>query len=135
MSLAGGVLRDGALRAVPGGCEISVHLGWYRSLPLSSISRVEVAIDGRGAPPGDMTFRLNGRAYALHELAGRWQDWWFVLDAATLRISGATVRPGASAEVSVTLGWRIPYIIIGPQTALTHLVRVSRTLVAAEEET
>jgi hypothetical protein len=55
---------------------------------------------------------------------------WFVLDPATIRVPRPLVQPGETAEVTVRLGNRIPYILIGPDQALEYVTEKSKTLVA-----
>lgn len=88
----------GDVRHVDDGFEVDVYLNWYRSLPLSCVATLELIADGEEVP-----FTFNG--YSLDELQERWDDYWFVLDAATLR-----VRREVPKEVSVRLGVRIPYL-------------------------
>lgn len=130
MSLAASMLDDDALRATDDGFELDVHLNWYRSLPLSSVKTVELTVDGEGVSRDDIRFAVNGGDYALDELAERWDEMWFVLDPATLRVRRPLVRSGEQAEVTVRLGNRIPYILIGPETPLEYVTERSRTLVA-----
>ena len=88
----------GELRVVEDGFELDVYLNWYRSLPLSCVATLEFTADGEEVP-----FTFNG--YTLDELRERWEEYWFVLDPATLR-----VRRGVPKEVHVRLGVRIPYL-------------------------
>jgi Domain of unknown function (DUF6379) len=130
MSLAASMLDDDALRAADDGFDLDVHLNWYRSLPLSSVKTVELTLNGETIPRDDITFAVNGNEYSLDELMERWEEMWFVLDAATLRVGRPLVRAGEAAEVSIRLGNRIPYILIGPDHALEYVSERSRTLVA-----
>ena len=130
MSLAASMLDDDALRAADDGFDLDVHLNWYRSLPLSSVKTVELTLNGETIPRDDITFAVNGNEYSLDELMERWDEMWFVLDAATLRVRRPLVRAGEAAEVSIRLGNRIPYILIGPDHALEYVSERSRTLVA-----
>jgi hypothetical protein len=130
MGLAASMLDDDALRADDDGFELDVHLNWYRSLPLSSVSTVELTVNDEQIPRGEITFSVNGNDYALDELADRWEEMWFVLDAATLRVARPLVRPGDSAAVSITLGNRVPYLLIGPGRALEVVSERSMSLVA-----
>jgi hypothetical protein len=88
----------GEVRPVADGFEVDVNLNWYRSLPLSCVATLEVTADGEDVP-----FTFNG--YTLDELKDRWDEYWFVLDPATLR-----VRREIPTEVSVRIGVRIPYL-------------------------
>jgi len=130
MSLAASMLDDDALRVVDDGFELDVHLNWYRSLPLSSVKTVELTVNGEAIPRDEITFVVNGSEHVLDELANHWEEMWFVLDAATLRVRRALVEPGAHADVSIRLGNRIPYILIGPDQALEYVTERTKTLVA-----
>ena len=131
MSLAASMLDDDALRVADDGFELDVHLNWYRSLPLSSLKTVELAVNGDPIPRDEITFVFDGNEYALDDLAERWEEMWFVLDPATLRVRRADpVQAGEEAEVSIRLGNRIPYILIGPDQALEYVTERTKTLVA-----
>ena len=131
MSLAASMLDDDALRVADDGFELDVHLNWYRSLPLSSLKTVELAVNGDPIPRDEITFVFDGNEYALDDLAERWEEMWFVLDPATLRVRRAdSVQAGEEAEVSIRLGNRIPYILIGPDHALEYVTERTKTLVA-----
>ena len=130
MGLAASMLDDDALRAADDGFELDVHLNWYRSLPLSSLDTVELTVNGEGIAREEITLSVNGNDYALDELADRWEEMWFVLDPATLRVPRPLVRRGETADVSVTLGTRIPYILVGPDRPLEVVTERSKTLVA-----
>jgi len=131
MSLAATLLADDALREHDGGFELDVRLNWYRSLPLSSVATLELSVDGETVPRGEIAFVLNGSEHALDELAGRWEETWFVLDPATLRVRRPLVRRGEAVEISIRLGSRIPYLLIAPGTPLEVVSERTRTLVAA----
>lgn len=112
------------------GCSLGVRSPWYRSLPLSSVS-VDLELDGQRVAADRMRFCVNDRDYELDELAERYDEFWFVLDAAGLRIRG--VDPG-SHEVALELGLRIPYLF-DEETGdvLTIRSRESRSIVVPEE--
>jgi hypothetical protein len=130
VSLAASMLDCDALRAGDDGFELDVHLNWYRSLPLSSVQTVELAVNGQAVPRDAITFVVNGHAYALDELPARWDETWFVLDPATLRVERPLVRTGERVEVSLRLGSRIPYILVAPGRALDYVSERKRELVA-----
>jgi hypothetical protein len=124
------MLDDDALRAREDGFELDVHLNWYRSLPLSAVKTVELTVNGETIPREEITFAVDGNEYTLDDLASHWDEMWFVLDAATLRVRRPVVRAGERADVSIRLGNRIPYILIGPDQALEYVSERSKTLVA-----
>jgi hypothetical protein len=125
------MLDDDALRVADDGFELDVHLNWYRSLPLSSLKTVDLTIDGEPIRRDEMTIVVNGSESELDALAERWEEMWFVLDPATLRVRRAgRVQPGDEAEVTIRLGNRIPYILIGPNQALEYVTERTKKLVA-----
>src|SRR5438067_1943230 len=66
------------------GCKLSVRLTSYRSLPLSCIEGIQLAIDGKAVDPDDIVFTLNNYSHKLADLPHLSQVWWFVLDYAEL---------------------------------------------------
>jgi hypothetical protein len=131
VSLAASMLDDDALRVADDGFELDVHLNWYRSLPLSSLKTVDLKIDGEPIGRDEMAIVVNGSEYELDELADHWEEMWFVLDPATLRVRHAgRVKTGDEAEVTIRLGNRIPYILIGPNKALEYVTERTKKLVA-----
>ena len=130
MSLAASMLADDALRAVDGGFELDVQLNWYRSLPLSSVQTVELTLNGETIPREEIAFALNGNEHSLDALAELWDETWFVLDPATLRVRRPLVQAGEAADVSIRLGSRIPYIFTAPGRPLEYVSERSERLVA-----
>lgn len=124
MGLSDGVVRDGALRSSSSGLELSVRVGWYRSLPLSSVLIESLSFDGRPVPLSSVVFELDGTSYTVDELPALYDKWWFVQDAAVLRVPDISYKTGSTVRVDLAIGWRIPYIIIGPETALLQRAHV-----------
>ena len=130
MSFAASMLDNNGLRVTDDGFELDLYPNWYRSLPLSSVTTVEVTVNGERIARDEITFSVNGADHALDDLAERWDDAWFVLDPATLRVRRQLVRPGETAEVKVRLGNRVPYLLIAPDRPLESVTDVAATLVA-----
>jgi hypothetical protein len=130
MTLEANLIRPDAVRATPTGYEIDVHLPWYRSLPLSCVEDIAVVLAGRPAPAEGIRVHVDGRELALADLADLVDDWWFVQDPLTVVVADDPApEAGAEVEVQVTAATRIPYIIIGPDTALVQRTRVARKVV------
>lgn len=107
--------------------EFQLRLPWYRSLPLSSITHLDLVANGVDIPQGTITLEINGREFALPDLASEWQQFWFIQDAATVRVRDADLAIAPAVELAVHLALRSPYILIGPDTALeTHARRSHR---------
>jgi hypothetical protein len=101
---------DDSLSVADGGFELDVRLPWYRSLPLSVIDWGDIAIDGSTVDHEAITVRLNGKERKLNELQGLWQEYWFVLDSAYLRIPFASAEHGGRYDVEVTMVIHPPYV-------------------------
>jgi hypothetical protein len=130
LTLARAMLADDALRVTPDGVELDLHLSWYRSLPLSSVQEIDLSIGGEPVARDEIVFGVNGNEYALDELAERYEEIWFVLDPATLKIARPLATAGSPTEVVVRLTNRIPYILIGPDRPLEFATERTATLVA-----
>ncbi|MEV6345548.1 DUF6379 domain-containing protein [Actinoplanes sp. NPDC051851] len=126
MGLSDGVVRPGALRRTVNGLDLDVRVGWYRSLPLSSVRVFALEVDGAAVTP---TFELDGATYTLDELPAFHDKWWFVQDPATLHLPVSTAK--SAVRVELEIGWRIPYIVIGPETALVQRAHVDMELEVA----
>ena len=112
------------------GIELRLRSPWYRSLPLSSID-VRLELDGAEVKPERIRFCVNDRDYELDELRDRFDEFWFVLDAARLRVSA--VPPGAH-EVDLRLSLRIPYLFDEETGEVLVLRPNARLTVTAPEE-
>lgn len=127
MTLEAQVLGDNAVRAADGGYEVDLHLAWYRSLPLSCLEGIDLTINQETASRESLRVTVGDRQLGLDELPALDDEWWFVQDALTVYVpSSSAVARGQQADVDVILATRVPYIIIGPDTALvqrTHVVK------------
>ena len=68
MSTGDTVLTDDSLLARPEGLGIALTVPWYRSLWLSSVSDIAVAVDDRPVPTEELRVELAGRTYRVDEL-------------------------------------------------------------------
>jgi hypothetical protein len=91
MGTAMKIIQDDSLRVVEGGYEVQVRLNWYRSLPLSCVEKVTLALDGKLVDSEKIRFGINGHEYKLEELDDLVEEFWFVQDSAILRV----LQPGA----------------------------------------
>lgn len=98
------------LRATPNGAEIDVRLPWYRSLPVSVVEVGSLRVDDQPIASSDVRFEINGKSFELHELPARFDDVWFVLDSAVLRLSGLRLKPGTDHDVELQLNLYPPYV-------------------------
>ena len=111
------------LRATPNGIEIDVRLPWYRSLPVSVVEIGSLRVDDQVVAASDIRFEINGKSFDLNELPARSDEFWFVLDAAVLRLPKARFEPGTDHEVELQLNVYPPYV-----PHLKWVTKVRRTL-------
>jgi hypothetical protein len=94
---------------------------------LSCLEGVDLTIDAVAAPREALRVKVDGRELGLDDLPELDDEWWFVQDALTVLVPSQHARDqGTEVDVDVTVATRIPYIIIGPDTALvqrTHVVK------------
>jgi len=93
------------------GLDLVVRLTSYRSLPLSCIAGIEIAIDGAPVDPAGLRLIVDGIDYTLAELGGLSGRWWFILDNALLFVPCARIE--SDLRVDGTLLTVEPYITAG----------------------
>jgi hypothetical protein len=133
MNFMNSVINEQSLSPSPDHLLLDIRIPWYRSLPLSCVARLDVAIDGISLPLDDAEIDVNGLRHRLDELPDRVDEVWFIQDNARVRVPyPGGVPAGAVKDVEVRLDMRIPYIIVGPDSALNQSVTNTMALVAAE---
>ena len=127
------VIRPDGLRAAGETLELEIRSHWYRSLPLSSLAVLDLAVDGEPVLAGQLTARYEGKRHAFAELESLSDEWWYITDPVTLEIPHDGATAGAEHRVRLGLGLSIPYIIVGPPQARQPLLAsavIDTTLVA-----
>jgi hypothetical protein len=123
------VLSDDSLLRRPDGLGIALTVPWYRSLWLSSVSDVSVAVDGVAVPRDDLRVELAGRTYRVGELADQWDTLWFIQDRLVVVVPLADVpAEGDEIDVEATVELRLPYMQMAPMTYVTNRATNRRTL-------
>ncbi|MGN7950336.1 C-glycoside deglycosidase beta subunit domain-containing protein [Microbacterium sp. 22215] len=135
-----GFLTPDSLRPHEDGAALSLTIAWYRSLWLSSVTSIDVIIDGQAVPAADLTFELNGRRWAVSELADESEVLWFVQDHPLLLIRrDEKIKVGQTHRVDLRGEMRTPYMQLtpgtdgGPGQYVINVVNQSLTLVATNE--
>jgi Domain of unknown function (DUF6379) len=125
------VVRDDSLTATSDGLDIAVYSHWYRALPLPSLARVDLIVDGTRVDPASLAVTANGRRYDFPELAGAGDEYWFTTDPVVLHVPVETAA-GREHRVQLLLGLSIPYILTGPdRVPLLAPSSTDKTLTAA----
>ncbi len=125
------VLTDESLIRRPEGLGIALTVPWYRSLWLSSVSGIAVAVGGTPIPTGSLRVELAGRTYTVAELPEQWDTLWFIQDRLVVVVPlDEPVAEGQDVDVEVTVDLRLPYMQIAPQVYVTNHASNRRSLVA-----
>jgi hypothetical protein len=123
------VLTDDSLLARPEGLGIALTVPWYRSLWLSSVSSIAVALEGRPVPTEDLRVELAGQTFTVAELPDQWDTLWFIQDRLVVIVPlDEPVAPGEQVDVEVVVDLRLPYMQIAPMTYVTNHAANRRTL-------
>lgn len=140
MATHNSLINDSSLRTHPEGLALSLQLPWYRSLWLSSISALEVSIDGERIPDSDILFELDGDRFALDEIGDQWDRLWFVGAHPLLIVRREQpVSVGDAHEVDIVADMRIPYMQIrsgeegGPGMYVPNYVHMIKRLKVVDE--
>src|SRR3954453_21298367 len=107
------VVREDSLTAPPDGLDVAIYTHWYRALPLPSLAKVDLTVDGERIDPQSLSVTVNRHRYPFAELAARGDECWFTTDPAVRHVPVETA-PGRSHRVQLLLGLSIPYILTGP---------------------
>ena len=126
MTMAEGMVRPDALSERAGRLTLAVHLPWYRSLPLSCLESVEVAVDRE--PVTVESVAVPGFAGTVADAAGS-DSWWDLRDPLQISLD-ASADAGDVLALEVDLAVRIPYLQQAPGVPLVQraVVRTETTV-------
>jgi Domain of unknown function (DUF6379) len=125
------VVRDNSLTATADGLDIAVYSHWYRALPLPSLAKIDLTVDGTPVESDALSVTVNGHRYAFAELADKGDEYWFTTDPVVLHVPVDTAS-GRKHRVQLLLGLSIPYILTGPdRVPLLAPSSTDKTLTAA----
>lgn len=102
------ILRDDALSSTDDGFTLRICLPWIRSLPVWSLSSLELSVDGE--PVDVAAVRIGDRRVAPSALAFE-RGWWFVQDR--IRLEGRRVLAPGEHAVAVAFRLIVPYLDVG----------------------
>ena len=73
-----GLIHDDSLRPPPDGLALRLTIPWSRSLWLSSVTSLDLSVDGERVDADDLRFELGDRTYRLDELPEQSETLWFL---------------------------------------------------------
>ncbi|MBN9240173.1 MAG: pyruvate formate-lyase [Micrococcales bacterium 70-64] len=110
-----GLIHEDSLRLHPDGFAVQLTIPWYRSLWLSSVVKLELAVHGEPVDPADIVFELAGTRYALDELAAQTEVLWYLQQHPLLIVRREPAFAlGETHEVRIVGELRLPYMQIAP---------------------
>ncbi|WP_221584657.1 DUF6379 domain-containing protein [Microbacterium sp. G2-8] len=136
-----GLIAADSLRLHSEGAALRLQIPWYRSLWLSSVTTITIAIDGSEVPQGDLVLELAGRRYALDELPAQSETLWHLQEHPLLvaRLA-APLGLGEAHHVVVHGELRLPYMQIaagedgGPGMYVPNVVHQDEELVVTDRD-
>jgi hypothetical protein len=114
----------------PSGFQFDIRLNWSRSIPMSCVEDVSVAIDGEIVDPLTLTLAQGGEMLSLRDWAGRDDVWWHVLGPST--VSATTARPLAAGSHTITFELRVRVPSFPPGADGVWPTRFNRVTVTEE---
>jgi hypothetical protein len=125
------LICEDSLKAVGDGFCLQIRPNWYRGVPLSWVSALELKVDGTDIDEDGVTVCVDQRKWPVAELANASDDFWFLSDAATVTVhQGDVVQSGSTHDVELLLSLWLPYIIVGDDQFLISTDRARKTLIA-----
>ena len=101
------------LNGKPVGFNLDLRINYYRGLPLSSVHKIEVTVDGEKIPEYLMLFQLHEKCFTLNELPKMYKEYWGIKTPAHLRIFNYGLEPGEH-DVDVRIEYKSPYMEFAP---------------------
>ena len=117
------VLSKQSLTATENGLSLAMTVPWYRSLWVSSVTSIDVKVDGKEVPQEKLSFRLNEHTWPMNEVPNQWETLWFMQDRAYLDMDlGKAGNVGDEHEITFHIELRLPYMQIKPGFYLPNIV-------------
>jgi hypothetical protein len=104
------ILEPDTLRVRGDGIAVNIRMPWYRGLPLSDVEVNALAFDGEDIATDRIRFEVNGKSFSLDQLPGLTTETWFVIDDATLAVSGVKATKGTEHDIKLILSVYPPYL-------------------------
>lgn len=103
-----GSIENIIYEGIEAGYLFSIRFTAYRGTHLSCIESFSVWIDGKEVPKSRLRFCLNNKEFLIEQLKDLYQEYWFVLDSAVIKVlSGEALR--GCRRIRVRYTYRIPY--------------------------
>lgn len=95
------------------GFNVDLRINYYRGLPLSSVQKVVLTVDGKEIPEYLTLFELNGKYFTIKELPKIYTEYWGIKTPAHLRVFNGGL-PEGEYDIKVRIEYKSPYMKFGP---------------------
>ena len=86
------------------GFNLDLRLNYYRGFPLSSVEKLEVAIDGKVIPNNLILGEINGRKFTVDQMREQYAEYWGIKTPMHLQVFNGGLSEGKhDVEVSLEL--------------------------------
>jgi hypothetical protein len=93
------------------GYSLRIRPANYRSIVLSTITSIDLVIDGAVVDPDRIRLCLNDKEFMFSQLRDLYTEYWYILDEAELIVRQAGGLPEGEHTVECNLSFRAPYIV------------------------
>lgn len=108
-----GLIDESSLRVHPDGLALSLQIPWYRSLWLSSVTSLQLSVDGEAIAADDLIFELAGIQYPVLNLPEQSEVLWYLQEHPLLIVRRAQpVLLGETHQIDLAGELRLPYMQI-----------------------
>lgn len=136
-----GLIDESSLRVHPDGLALSLQIPWYRSLWLSSVTSLQLSVDGEAIAAEDLDFELNGTRYPVSDLPQQSEVLWYLQEHPLLIVRrAAPVLLGETHDIDLIGEMRLPYMQIAagtngePGLYVPNFVHDVRTLTVTDRD-
>lgn len=95
------------------GFNLDLRINYYRGLPLSSVQKVELKIDGEKIPEYLILLEVNEKFFTISELPKLYAEYWGIKTPIHLRVYNSGLESGEH-DVDVRLEYKSPYMCFAP---------------------
>lgn len=95
------------------GFNVDLRINYYRGLPLSSVQKIVLEVDGKEIPKQLMLFKLREKIFTIDELPKLYTEYWGIKTPAHLLVFNGGLSE-EKHEVKVRIEYKSPYMEFAP---------------------
>lgn len=95
------------------GFNLDLRINYYRGLPLSSVQKIEITVDGEKIPEYLMLAELNGKQFTVSQMPEMYMEYWGSKTPMHMRVFNYGLSQGEH-DVAVRIEYKNPYMQFAP---------------------